>query len=109
MSPQRHFRSGGNALGIRCRLVFFVLIAIFVARCAPAAFLGATSEHSIAADSHHDQRPRFDSRVLGWSAPIAAFVLVPPNAEPLNLAVAQPVFFTLQTKGFHFNRPPPIS
>jgi|SRR5271156_2063118 len=108
MSPQRHFRSSGNAIGIRGRIVFFVLIAIFAARSAPAAFLGAASQCSIAADSHHDQRPRFDSRVLGWIAPIAAFVLFPPNAETLSLAAAQQLFFTLQTEGFHFTRPPPI-
>jgi hypothetical protein len=109
MSSQRHFRSSGNAIGIRGRLVFFVLIAIFAARSAPAVFLGATTEHSIAADSRHDQRPRFNSRVLAWTAPIAAFVLFPADAEPLNLAAAQELFLTLQTKGFHFNRPPPIS
>ena len=110
MEHKGHFRSGTRrTTWMRVVLASVALFAIFAARSTPSQFPDATATHSIGADSHHEQRPRFDHGTLSWSAPAAAFVLFPPSAEPLHLTPASQVTSRLQTKGFHFNRPPPLS
>jgi hypothetical protein len=107
MPPALHIR--GTAM-IRALLVSAALFAIFAARGVPPSFPHATALASaISADTHHDQRPRFDDSGTQWSAPAAIFVPYPPSAESAHLTLALRFPSTLQTKGFHFNRPPPIS
>jgi hypothetical protein len=90
-------------------LAAVVLFAIFAARGVPPDFSQALNPHStIAANSHHDQRPRFVDSAYQWGAPPATFQLTLPNAELAGLIVEPEVFSTIQTKGFHFNRPPPV-
>ena len=57
---------------------------------------------------HHDQRPRFDDGGTKWNAPTDTFQLLPPTGETAHLTLAPQLFPTLQIKGFHYNRPPPI-
>jgi hypothetical protein len=111
MSLQRHFRSGDHGLVlIRAVLVSIVLLGILAARNVPSQFLDATGAHyTISADSHHDQRPRFDNNASHWSAPAANFALFLPTAKSADVKTTPKLFRTLQSKGFHFNRPPPIS
>ncbi|MGA7171810.1 MAG: hypothetical protein WCA99_06510 [Candidatus Sulfotelmatobacter sp.] len=90
-------------------LASVVVAAIFAARGAPAQFRAADTGHSISADSHHDQRPRFDNSSSGWSTPVESFLVFPPSAGPAQLIPAPALFSTLQTEGFHFNRPPPLT
>jgi hypothetical protein len=93
----------------RAVLAAVVLFAIFAARGIPPDFSQALNPHpTIAANSHHDQRPRFDDSAYQWSAPPVTFQLTLPNAELAGLIREPEVFSTIQTKGFHFNRPPPI-
>jgi hypothetical protein len=93
----------------RAVLAAVVLFAIFAARGVPPDFSQALNPHStIAANSHHDQRPRFVDSAYQWGAPPATFQLTLPNAELAGLIVEPEVFSTIQTKGFHFNRPPPV-
>ncbi len=107
MSPGRHFRiRGKRAVWLRALLASVVLVAIFVARGAPSQFPSA--DHSISADSYHDQKPRFDNSGPGWSAPVATFQFFPPSARSAHGIAAPLLFSTLQTEGFHFDRPPPI-
>jgi hypothetical protein len=95
---------------IRAVLASVALLAIFAAREVPTDFPHATDLASTSsADTHHDQRPRFDNSGSQWSAPAAIFVPFPPSAESAHLTFAPKFPSTLQTKGFHFNRPPPIS
>jgi hypothetical protein len=109
MEHEGHFRSGRRrATWMRVVVASVALFSIFAARSTPSQFPDAPANHSIGADSHHEQRPRFDRGAFSWSAPVAAFVLLPPSAEPPNLTPASQVTSTLQTKGFHFNRPPPV-
>jgi hypothetical protein len=111
MSLERHLRSGSNrTMWTRAVLASAALFALLAARNVPPDFTKAPCVQStVAAALHHDQRPRFDNGGLKWSAAPATFVLAPPIAESAHLAPAPRLFSTLQTKGFHFNRPPPIS
>jgi hypothetical protein len=111
MSLDRHFPNGSfRTICIRAALASIALLAVLAARNVPPHFRSVSSVHSAAcADSQHDQRPRFDNSGSKWSAPVDSFRPVPPAAESADLAPASRLFSTLQTKGFHFNRPPPIS
>jgi len=111
MSLERHFRSGNHGtMWIRAVLACAALFALLAARNVPPDFPRAPCVHStVGTASHHDQRPRFDNSGLKWSAPAASFLPTPPVAESAHLAPTPQPFSTLQTKGFHFNRPPPIS
>ena len=110
MQNEGHLRSGSRrATWTRAILASVALFAIFAARSTPSQFPDATADHSIGANSHHEQRPRFDHITFSWSVPIPAFVVFPPSAEPPHLTPALQVISTLQAKGFHFNRPPPVS
>jgi hypothetical protein len=106
---QMPLRNRGTVM-IRAVLASVALVAIFAAREVATDFPRATDLASaISADAHHDQRPRFDNSGSQWSAPAAIFVPFPPSAESTPLTLAAQFPSTLQTKGFHFNRPPPIS
>jgi hypothetical protein len=93
----------------RAALGALVLFAIFAARGVPPDFSRALNSHpTLEANSHHDQRPRFDDSAYQWSAPPASFQIRLPDAELAGLIVEPEVFSTIQTKGFRFNRPPPV-
>ncbi len=111
MSLARHFRgSNQGVVLIRAVLASVALFAIFAARDVPQDFPQAPDLQSrINADSHHDQIPRFDNTGSQWNAPGATFILFPPSAESAHLTRVPQLPSTLQTKGFHFNRPPPIA
>jgi len=111
MSLERHSRSGnrGSVL-IRALLVSVVLLGVLAARDVPPQFLDVIGTHAtISADSHHDQRPRFDNNASRWSAPAADFALFLPTAKSAEIRTAPKLFRTLESKGFHFNRPPPVA
>jgi hypothetical protein len=111
MSLDRHSPSGSyGTIWIRAVLASIALFAVLAARNVPPHLPSASRVHSAAnVDSHHDQRPRFDSSGSKWSAPVDSFRPVAPTPEPAHLTPTPRLFSTLQAKGFHFNRPPPIS
>ncbi len=110
MSLDRHFRSDGHgAMWIRAVLAFIVLLGVFAAREVPSHFSDAGIHSTVGADSHHDQRPRFDQGASDWNAPPAIVLVFPPTGESQHLMFTAQLLSTLRTKGFHFNRPPPIS
>ncbi len=111
MSLDRHFPSGSfRTICIRAALASIALLAVLAARNVPPHFPSVSCAHSAArADSHHDQRPRFENSGSKWRAPVDSFRPAPPATESAHLTPAPQLFSTLQTKGFHFNRPPPIS
>ncbi len=111
MSLQRHIRNGSHgAIWIRIALASFALFAVLAAGNVAPDFSKAPSVHStVSADSHHDQRPRFDDSGSKWKAPADTFQLLPPTAETAHLTPAPQLFSTLQTKGVPYNRPPPSS
>ena len=111
MSPARCFRAGSRGTtGIRALLALLALFSVLTARNVLPHFPGTPGAHStVNADSHRDQRPRFDNSGMQWSAPAESFLSMPTAAESAHVTPAPQLFCTLQTKGFHFNRPPPIS
>jgi len=111
MSLERHIRSGRHdGILIQAGLACVAVIAVLAARNAPYDFSKAPYIHSaISADSHYDKRPRFDDSRSKWIAPADSFQFIPPSAESVHLTQTPQPFSTLQTKGFHYNRPPPIS
>jgi len=111
MSLERHIRSGSHGrIWIQAGLACVALFAVLAARNVPPDFFKSPCIHSaISDDSHHDQRPRFDDSGSKWKAPADTFRLLPPTAESAHLTPTPQLFSTPQTKGFHYNRPPPIS
>ena len=108
---ERHFRSGSHGtIWMRAVVASAMLFAVLAARNVPPHFPKAPGVRSAVSDnSHHDQRPRFDNSGSKWSAPADSFLPDPPAAESAHLAPTPQLFSTLQTKGFHYNRPPPVS
>jgi hypothetical protein len=93
----------------RIVLVIPVLSAILVARNIPPTFPTQPSVNSaISASSHHDQRPRFDYDQALWSMPESTFLSVPPTIESARVTQVLQLAFSLKTKGYHYNRPPPL-
>jgi hypothetical protein len=87
-----------------------VLSSFLVAQNVSLEFPRAPSapQCSISEGSTHGQTQRFDSDGMQWIAPVGAFVII-PSAEGANWALTQQPLPAIQTKGFHFNRPPPTS
>jgi hypothetical protein len=104
-------RNGVNSRAwARIVLACVALAAVLVARHIPPDFPAEPSIHSaVNANSHHDQRPRFNNNGLQWSTPADVFLPAPPVAESADLASAAEPLPRLKTKGFHYNRPPPLS
>jgi hypothetical protein len=92
-------------------LAFAALFALLAIRSAPPDFPKPTSiRHSLfSAVSSHSERPRFDASGLQWSAPVDHFLPFPPVAGSAHLAPFPQLWSALQSKGFHYNRPPPAS
>ena len=88
---------------------FVVLSSLLVAQNIPLEFPSASvGQCRISAGSTHGQTQRFDSDGLQWTAPVGAIVIF-PLTERLKWNFTQQPLAALQTKGFHFNRPPPTS
>jgi hypothetical protein len=89
-------------------LAALMLAAVLIARSIPPSFPPVPSTNSsIQAITHHDQRPRFEHNRAQWSAPKNAFLPAPPTPEFAPVAASSRVAFTLLAKGWHYNRPPP--
>lgn len=110
------FRSGTQkTISLRATLAVVGLFGLLAARNVPPEFPrtspppAATNADSHQSRASHDQRPRFDNDGSQWSAPVSDFRPAPPAAESAHLVPAAPLFYTLQAKGLHYNRPPPVS
>jgi hypothetical protein len=113
MSLGEYFRSGSHSRVVRAILGLAGLLALLVARSVPPHFPATpTLQTTAIAAAHdaplkHDQRPRFDNNESQWSAPVQSFQPSPPVAESPHIASIPGLFCTLQSRGFHYNRPPP--
>lgn len=92
-------------------LAFASLFALLAIRNAPPEFPKPPSLHhsSFNAVSTHGVRPRFDANGLQWSAPVSHFLPFPPAAYSAHLTPVPQLWSALQSKGFHHNRPPPVT
>ena len=113
MAGELRFRGGRReTVWPTAILAFVAVFALLVARIDPPEFSKAPSLHhsSVSAFSNHNNhRPRFDNGGLQWSAPARSFLHLPPAAVGAQFTTTSQLFSTLQTKGFHYNRPPPAS
>ena len=112
MSLERHFRYGSQrTIWIGTTFASLALFATLAARNALPHFPQRPRvQSSINAESHRDPRPRFDDNDSNWVAPAESLPqLLPPIAESAHLTPSPRRFAAIQTKGFHFNRPPPIN
>src|SRR5579864_424999 len=112
VSCSGHRRSGRrNPLLIRGVVALAALFAFLVIRNAPPHFVRQLSLHhsSIKTVFNHGPKPHFDFDRLPWSAPVKSFLPFTPAAESSDLSPTAQVLSGLQAKGFHYNRPPPIS
>jgi hypothetical protein len=86
-----------------------ILSSLLVAQNVPLEFRSASVDQcSISAGSTHGQTQRFDSDGLQWTKPVGAFVIL-QSAGEVNRNLTQQPLLAIQTKGFHFNRPPPTN
>src|ERR1700683_4368988 len=100
-----------GAIWTQAFLAFAALFALLVIRSAPPDFPRPPSLHQSSFNSvtGHSERPRFDSSGLQWSAPVSRFLPFPPAAYSAHLTPVPQLWSALQSKGFHYNRPPPAS
>jgi hypothetical protein len=110
MSDGRHIWSGSHGRAwLRTVLGSLALFAVLASRNVAPDFSKASCVHpAVSDDSHHDQRPRFDDIGSKWNGPSSACQLLPPAGERAHLTPTPQLFSTLQMRGFHYNRPPPI-
>lgn len=84
-----------------------LLSSVLVAQNSPE-FPQAASvrQSSISAGPVRCQTQRFDSDGLQWTAPLSNSVIL-PSARSANWNITEQLLPAIETKGFHFNRPPP--
>jgi|SRR5579872_981272 hypothetical protein len=108
MFEEWHQRSKNRSISKRFTVGIVAVLALLAARNVPPVFHHLNSHScSIRAVSSHDQRPHFDFNGLQWSAPVRAFLPLPAVATASEVATSSQLFSSIQTKGFHYNRPPP--
>jgi hypothetical protein len=98
-----------GAIWIRSFLAIAPLLALLIIRNLPPEFPNAASLHQSSINDvlKHSQRPRFDFDGLQWSAPASRFLPFPPADESEPPVPSAQLRTALQSKGFHYNRPPP--
>jgi hypothetical protein len=106
------FHPGKARAGIRWMDGLLGIVAVFallVGRSVPPDFASASVLHSsvIHTFASHHQRPRFNCDASKWTVPANFFVALPPAGEAAPIGLSPQLFSNLQTKGFHYNRPPP--
>lgn len=104
-------RAKRKAIYFQLIAALMALFALLVMRNAPPEISQLPSLHhsSLRSVSNHGHRPHFDSDASQWSAPVSHFLPFPPVAESAHLAFSSQEFSSFQAKGFHYNRPPPVS
>lgn len=108
--------SGGGkrkekAIWIRGMIALAAVFAFLVIRNSPPNFPQRLSIHqsSVTAVFNHGYRLHFDSDRLHWSSPAKTFFPFSPSARSQDLNSASQVLSALRTKGFRYNRPPPLT
>jgi hypothetical protein len=112
MSPKWRPRNRSReAIWTQAFLACAALFALLVIRTAPPDFPRPPSLHQSSVDSvsSHNERPRFDWGGSQWSAPVSHFLPFPPVAYSAHSTPVPQLWSVLQSKGFHYNRPPPTS
>jgi hypothetical protein len=105
----RNFRSRAWGAPYQIGALCAVLVALLFVRFTPPTLPEISAARTtLVCHSAHNQRPCFDHDGLGWSVSFAFFAMAPPEVS-LHLASSAELILPLQTKGSHYNRPPPLS
>jgi hypothetical protein len=106
-----HPRTGDRvSVWIHVVVVFAASFALLAARNSAPDFTISPFHHAaINAFSSHDHRPHFDSNGSEWVTPVSSFLPFPPVAVSAHLSHVSQLSSTLEAKGPHYNRPPPVS
>jgi hypothetical protein len=110
MSLVLESRSASKArIWLQTTVAFAAVFTLLVARVNPPRFPKAPSSHSsLSVAPDPGERLHFDSDGSQWSAPAQMCLLLPPAAESERFILPAPLSSFLQTRGLHYNRPPPI-
>lgn len=109
MPPSRNLGKGTpGTVWIAAIPALFVLSSLLIAQNVPPEFPSASARQcSISAVSTHCHTRRFESDGSQWTAPVRTSVIL-PSTERQNWTLIPQLLPAIQTKGLHFNRPPPI-
>jgi hypothetical protein len=69
----------------------------------------SVSQYSITAGPAHRQPQRFYPDGVQWTAPVGGFVILSTSGGSASQSFTQQLLPATQTKGFRFNRPPPVN
>jgi len=96
----------------RAALIGIVAVTLLFTCSASPSFSQASSslQSTVKSERTHAKRQCMDDDAgLQSSVPTQAFQTSPPPTSFSRLALADKPFLPLQSKGFHYNRPPPLS
>jgi hypothetical protein len=109
MSLVRNFRNHLSGTPYRVAALGAALVALLFVRFTPPPFSEMPSaQATVVCHSAHDPRPCFDPDDQGWSVPAASIAIAPPEVSHHSPSVTE-LILPFQTKGSHYNRPPPLS
>lgn len=110
MSRNGHSRKWSAVISLRATIAITALFGLLVIRSIAPHFPRLPSFHlsarNVALSQGH--RPHFDSERIEWSAPANAFFPYPPAGVAAILTASLQPSSKLRTKGFRYNRPPPV-
>jgi hypothetical protein len=105
-------RNSRNPLGgfpYRVAALCLAIVALLFVRFARPTFSEIPSaQATVASHLAHHPRSCFDHDGQGWSVPVAFLAMVPPEVSHQLPSVSK-LILPFQTKGSHYNRPPPLS
>jgi hypothetical protein len=94
---------------IETTIAVAALFALLAVRNAEPEFSALNTTHySVVNAPSHDPKPRFNCDTEDWTLPVRGVLTLPTITESLRRPFAARFAPMLQTKGFPYNRPPPV-
>jgi hypothetical protein len=85
------------------------LFSLLAVRYAPPELSALnTAQGSVCNALSHDLKPKFNCDVEDWTLPVRVVLMLPTITESLKLPLAPRFASRPHTKGFRYDRPPPI-
>ena len=97
-------------IGYECLLILTSVCALLTAQLArPHLGQFLTTHSSFKCQNVHGKRQCFEQSGLDWVTPARILQLPPSVVTSPHLSFTEEFTALLQPKGFHYNRPPPLS
>ena len=103
---RNRFRGTPYHVGVLCIALLGLLFVRFTPPTLPEI---SSNQAMIVGHSAHNQRPCFDHDGPDWSFTVAFLAIAPPPEVSPHLPSSSELILPFQTKGSHYNRPPPLS